>query len=75
MLKVTTESGAIYYIRGERVEGGSKNLIDGRLLVPVMMGAPLMISTPERHRLNPDFQAPGVLSTPVVKIEGVIVRE
>lgn len=70
MLKVTTESGAIYYISTDGVvKGGSKELTNGRLLLSAMVGVSLWISTPERAKQNPTTRGPGVLSTPVVSIE------
>lgn len=77
MLKVTTESGAVYFVddgnfagAGSRVTGGSKHLEDGRLLnSPVLVGKSMRILAPERSYLNPHFTNPGVLSTPVIKIE------
>ena len=67
--KVTTLSGAVYHISGDKVTGGSKGLKDGRLLRPVSLGAPLLISAPERGHLHPEFRMPGVTSTDVVSIE------
>ena len=70
MLKVTTESGAIYYVGTDGiVTGGSKELTNGRLLLSVMIGRSLWLSTPERAKQNPTARAPGVFSTPVVSIE------
>ena len=72
MLKVTTESGAIYYISTDGiVKGGSKELTNGRLLRSVILGISLWISTPERAKQNPTATSPGVISTPVVSIEVV----
>ena len=69
-MKVTTESGAVYHVNGDKVTGGSKNLKNGRLLsLAVRTGMPMLISTPERGHLNPHFSNPCVMSTPVVKIE------
>jgi len=76
MLLVTTESGAVYYVddgnfagAGSKVTGGSKNLKRGKLLnSPVQIGKSMLISTPERAHLNPEFKNPSVLSTPVVQI-------
>ena len=70
MLKVTTESGAIYYVSTDGiVTGGSKELTNGRLLLSVMIGRSLWISAPERVKQNPPARGPGVVSTPVVSIE------
>lgn len=74
MLKVTTESGAVYYVGTDgMVTGGSKNLVAGRLLQSVVIGRSLWLSTPERAEQNPTAIAPGVCSTPVVSIE--IIKE
>ncbi len=67
-IQVTTASGAVYLVAGEKVMGGSKNLKDGRLLYPVRSGHSMLISTPERSHLNPHYKNPSVISTPVVKI-------
>lgn len=72
MLKVTTESGAIYYISTDGiVTGGNKELTNGRLLQSAMVGRSLWMSTPERAKQNPTALEPGVTSTPVVSIEVV----
>jgi hypothetical protein len=71
MLQVTTASGAIYMVDGLKVMGGSKKLKDGKLLYPVQLGDSMLISTPEREHLNPNFTNPAVLSTPVTRIEPV----
>ena len=70
-IQVTTASGAVYLIDGDKVMGGSKNLKDGKLLYPVRSGHSMLISTPERTHLNPHYKNPSVISTPVVKIEPV----
>ncbi len=70
-IRVTTYSGAIYVVEGNKVAGGSKNLKGGTLLYPVRCGDSMLISAPERGHLNPDFKNPSVLSTPVVKIEPI----
>lgn len=67
--QVTTASGAIYYVDGLKVMGGSKKLKDGKLLYPVRLGDSMLIFTPERLHLNPAFKNPSVLSTPVARIE------
>ena len=70
MLKVTTESGAIYYIDDEGiVKGGSKKLIEGQLYYSAMVGSSLLVLTPERAKQNPTARTPCVVSTPVVSIE------
>ncbi len=72
MRKITTESGAIYYLTGKLVRGGSKNLQRGTLLLPLdgpILGLSMMIDTPERMDLNPHFSQAGVMSTVVVHIE------
>jgi hypothetical protein len=69
MLQVTTASGSIYFVTGDKVIGGSKKLKDGKLLYPVQLGDSMLIFTPERSHLNPDFTNPAVLSTPVARIE------
>lgn len=70
-IRIITESGAIYFLTGNRVTGGSKNLKNGKLLSPVQLGHPLLISTPERAHLNPHYKLPSVLSTHVVEFEPV----
>jgi hypothetical protein len=67
-MKVTTQSGAVYMI-DDKVVGGSKNLVNGRLLYPVRLGDAMLILTPERAHLNPNFKNPSVLSTPVTRID------
>ena len=74
MKEITTESGAIYYLDGRTVSGGSKNLQRGNLILPPagpLVGHPMLIFTPERGHLNPEFANPSVLSTRVVSIEDV----
>jgi hypothetical protein len=71
MLQVTTVSGSIYFVTGDKVIGGSKNLKNGKLLYPVQLGDAMLISAPERQHLNPVFTNPAVLSTPVARIEPV----
>jgi hypothetical protein len=73
-LSVTTESGAIYIIDGDKVTGGSKELKDGTLLnPPVQINKSLLIDTPERER--PGVVRPVVRSTAVVKIERRILNQ
>lgn len=73
MLKVTTQSGAIYYVDGDnKVTGGSKDIVNGKLVGgQPTLGVGLMILTPERGHLNPQFKTPGVYSTDVMIIEEV----
>ena len=71
MLRVTTHSGAVYYIEGAKVTGGSKNLVDGKLVGIVSLYASMMIDTPERAHLYPDLDQPGVVTSHVVSIEEV----
>ena len=68
-LKITTLSGAVYYIEDDVVTGGSLELTDGRLVLPAQVGLCLYILTPERAEQNPTAKVPGVGSTPVVSIE------
>ena len=71
-VKITTESGAVYFLTGKTIAGGSKNLKAGVLLYPgVQLGDSMLISTPERSHLNPHYKNPSVLSTPIVKMEPV----
>lgn len=76
MLKVTTESGAIYYIEantiGAKVLGGSKDLQAGQLWRPLVIGNVLHIHTP--GRLSQTYMneiSPYVTSTCVISIETV----
>jgi hypothetical protein len=70
MLKVITESGAIYYIADDGVvTGGSLKLTKGQLWQSAMVGRSLLISTPERAEQNPDAFIPAVMSTPIVSLE------
>lgn len=69
-MRVTTQSGAVYMIDSV-VTGGSKNLKNGKLLYPVRLGDAMLILTPERAHLNPNFKNPSVLSTPVTRIDVV----
>ena len=74
MKKVTTYSGAVYYLDDNRkITGGSKKLRNGELLFPLepIIGASMMISAPERGHLNPRFEEPGVTTSHVVSIEEV----
>ena len=71
MKKITTYSGAIYYLDGVKITGGSKKLKDGELLMGPVIGQSMMISTPERHHLNPHFATAGVTSSMVMRIEDV----
>ena len=71
ILRVTTFSGAVYYIEGERVTGGSRDLTDGKLLVGPYIGASMFIDTPERGHLNPSFRYPSLQTSYVVSIEEV----
>lgn len=70
-VRIITESGAIYFLTGNKVTGGSKNLENGKLMSPVRVGCSLLISTPERKHLNPHYKNPSVLSTPVAEFEPV----
>jgi len=55
--------------QANNVTGGSKQLETGVLLnSPIMFGKPLLIYTPQRGHLNPQFRNPCVCSTQVVKI-------
>lgn len=69
--RVTTFSGAEYLILGNRVIGGSKNLKNGRLVNIPRVGEPLLIQTPERLQVHPNFVDPHVVSSYVVKIEAL----
>ncbi len=72
MQKVTTESGAIYSLNGKSVRGGSLNIQRGTLLLPLdgpLVGHSMIIDTPERANLNPDYRQPSVTTTVVVHIE------
>ena len=73
MLKVITESGAIYYVAencvGAAVMGGSKELQARYLWRPMLVGRSMQIYTPERISQNPDAIVPGVFSTTIVSIE------
>ena len=77
MKKITTYSGAVYYLYNDRkITGGSKKLRSGELLFPLepIIGVSMMISAPERGHLNPRFEEPGVTTSYVVKIEEVYSR-
>ena len=70
MLKIITESGAIYYIDNDGIViGGSLKLTKGQLFQSAMIGRSLVISTPERAEQNPTAISPAVISTPIVSIE------
>lgn len=69
---VKTESGALYLVDGDKVMGGSKNLKDGKLVLPVRLNHSMLMLTPERAHHNPHFKNPAVMSTPVVEIEPII---
>ena len=73
MKKITTYSGAVYFLDGRKITGGSKKLRNGALLFPIapITGASMMISAPERGHLNPRFEEPGVTTSHVVSIEEV----
>jgi hypothetical protein len=71
MKRVITYSGAVYYIDGDKVTGGSKNLKDGRLIGPLRMGSCLLIDTPERAQANPTAIQPAVRSSVVIAMEDV----
>ncbi len=74
MLKVTTESGAIYYLTGKSVRGGSLNIQRGTLLLPLdgpLVGHSMIIDTPERGDLNPEYRQPSVTTTVVVHIDEI----
>ncbi len=72
MLKITTKSGAVYYLHNNgAISGGSLGVKEGRPFYKPFVGQPLLIHTPERGHLNPDFQMPSVVSTVVVSIEEV----
>jgi hypothetical protein len=78
MLKITTFSGAIYFITETgHVRGGSKDLKNGVLLSgPPVMGESLLIETPERVPLRdmpPPLPGvvPAVHSSYIVNIEEV----
>ena len=71
MQKITTKSGAIYYVHDIRVMGGSKHLIDGKLAQEPEIGHSLKVFTPERHHLNPHFGTAGVISSQIVTIEEI----
>ena len=71
MQKITTYSGAIYYLNGRTITGGSKKLKEGHLLVAPAIGNSLLVSAPERQHLNPLYRVPGVTSSMVVKIENI----
>lgn len=74
MKKITTYSGAVYYIDGTKITGGSKKLKNGELLVGPIVGRSMYIYTPERHHLNPHFSTAGVTTSYVVSIEDVYTR-
>ena len=75
MLKVITESGAIYYVAetcvGAPVRGGSKKLQASYLWIPMTVGRSMQIYTPERIPQNPDAVVPGVFSSSIVSIEEI----
>ena len=71
MLQITTYSGAVYYVDGTKVTGGSRNLVDGKLVSPVRLRASMMIGTPERAHLFPDFDQPGLVTSHIVSIEEI----
>ena len=73
MKKITTYSGAVYFLDGRKITGGSKRLKDGELLFPPepIIGKSMMISAPERGYLNPRFEEPGVTTSMVMRIEDV----
>jgi len=72
MRRVTTASGAVYRITDDGiVTGGSRNLRRGRLIAPIVPGRPMLIQTPERADLFPDFRDPGIITSTVVTIEEV----
>jgi len=68
---ITTYSGAVYKLHddGRTITGGSKDLKDGHLLTEPRVGHTMMISTPERHHLNPHFGTAGVITTRIISIE------
>lgn len=72
--RVTTESGAIYLIDliSKHVTGGSKELKNGQIVnLYLEVGSRLLINTPERAKQNPTAVQPGVISSPIVKIEQI----
>ena len=71
MKKITTSSGAVYYLEGTKITGGSKKLKDGEILVEPVVGHCMLLATPERLHLNPHFSTAGVMSSQVVSIENV----
>ena len=71
MQKITTKSGAIYYVHDIRVMGGSKNLQNGKLAAVPDIGHSLKIFTPERAHLHPEYHTTGVISSPIVTIEEI----
>ncbi len=76
MLKVTTHSGAVYFINDNgKVTGGSKNLKNGVLVsgAPVV-GDTLLVQAPERIALRelpppPDPAMAHVRSSTIITIE------
>ncbi|KKN14523.1 hypothetical protein LCGC14_0995260 [marine sediment metagenome] len=76
MLTITTESGAVYYIEGSNVRGGSLEIQKGTLISgEPFIGQIMLIETPERHHLNPHFSTAGVQTTPIVEIEETLDNE
>lgn len=71
MKKITTYSGAVYMVDGSKVTGGSKNLTDGILTSPIVIGTIMLIHTPERCHLNPHFDKAGVMTSEIVSIEEI----
>ena len=72
MKKITTHSGAVYHLHEDgKITGGSKELVNGKLLVGPYIGASMYIDTPERGGLNPTYRQPGVITSYVVEIEEV----
>ncbi len=78
MLKVTTHSGAVYYISDNvKTTGGSKDLKNGVLVsgAPVV-GDTLLVQTPERIALRelpppPDPAMAHVRSSTIITIEDI----
>ena len=72
MKKITTYSGAVYHLHDDgKVTGGSRDLVNGTLLVGPFMGQSMLISTPERGHLNPRYEMPSVQTSYVIEIEEV----
>ena len=72
MKKITTYSGAVYHLHDDGIiTGGSRDLVDGRLLYGPFMGQSMLVYTPERAHLNPRYETPSVSTSYVVDIEEV----